>query len=245
MSRRNPLPRRPRAGGARSIPCAAAATLMLLAAVPAAAQFAPVPDQGWRESVDARRPVSGHAVVGMALAGGAPGAKLYVYTPVALPPGTLLRVDLESPDGRFHGSGLFRGQAGARRWTPLELLPAGARPGAPADLTPDQLALQVRVASADGPMAQRALLASWVDRGDEPPGGTLRLHVNSQRAQQVQIAYPGGGERPACERLRVPSTVRYDVVCDVELGRVAAGRRVTLQRRDGFSSEPITVDLPL
>ncbi|NWG73965.1 MAG: hypothetical protein HXY24_05070 [Rubrivivax sp.] len=223
--------------------------VLALGLASASAQFAPVPDRGYRESVDAKRPVSGHAIVGMSVRGGAPGDTLYVYTPMALVDGTMLRIDLETPDGRFHGSGLYSGRAGAQAWTKVALLPAGSRPRAPADVPADQIALQVRIVSADAPMAQQSLLATWIDPATQSDPVVLRLHVNSRRAQQMLVRVRDSQPATPCQRLSSPSTVRYDTICEVPLADIGASgsglHRLVLLRRDGFATESLPFELRL
>lgn len=241
-------PRATRKGGWRA-PHArrlAAALAMCLGAGTGMAQFQAVPGQEYREVVDPKRPVSGHAVVGLSLVGGAPGRQLHVYLAEAVQPGTPLRIELDSPDGRFHGSGLFDGSAPGGAWVPVTLLPEGQPTRRPADLADDELAVSVRTVGADGRSPARPLVASWAT--PDPRSATLRLHVNSRRAT-MQVLGRAGGERRACRKVRSASTVRFDTVCEIpvaELEALGEGRhRLTLLRRDGFASEPMPVEVRL
>jgi hypothetical protein len=213
---------------------------------PCAAQFQAVPGQEYREVVDPKRPVSGHAIVGLSLVGGAPGRLLNVYLAEPVRPGTPLRVELDSPDGRFHGSGLFDGSAPGGAWVPVTLLPDDQPTRRPADLADDELAVSVRTVDADGRHPARSLVASWAT--PDPRSATLRLHVNSRRAT-MQVRGRAGGERRACRKVRSASTVRFDTVCEIpvaELEPLGDGRhRLTLLRRDGFASEPMQVEVRL
>lgn len=203
----------------------------------AAAQFLPVPGQEYQEVVNPKRPVSGHAVVGASLVGGQPGTLLHVFVPRGeAAVGGPLRVELDSPDGRFHGSGLFDGSGTPGRWVPIELLPQGRRSQRPADLADADLAVMVRARSGG---QARPLLASWGT--PDLQEATLRLHVNSRRAR-ISVQRPGGGSI-ACRPVQSASIVRYDTVCEIPvsaLGPLAPGRQsVTLVRQAGFENEPI------
>ena len=183
-------PPRPAAGAQPHRPAVLA--LLLALAGPCAAQFQAVPGQEYRETVNPTRPVSGHAVVGLSLVGGAPGRQLNVFLAEAVRSGTPLRVELDSPDGRFHGSGLFDGSAPGGAWVTVTLLPDGRPTQRPPDLPDDELAVSVRTVSADGTTVLRPLLASWAQPDQRT--GTLRLHVNSRRAK-TQVRGGSGSDQ--------------------------------------------------
>jgi hypothetical protein len=217
-----------------------AATLALgltLLAGPVLAQFSAVPGQGYREVIAPKHPVSGALVVGVQLDGGSYGSTLHVRLPEAVPADTALRVEIDSPDGRFHGSGLFRGGVDAAQWVPLALLPATQASQRPADVRADELAVSVRQLSAQGVVVQRPLLASWLP----PPAADalgrqrLRLLVNSRRGQ-IQVRGRADTAVHRCARVQSASTLRFDTVCTLplaELEVVDAGLyRVTVTRRD-------------
>lgn len=219
---------------------------LLALAGPCMAQFVAVPGQEYREVVNPTRPVSGHAVVGLSLAGGTPGRQLNVYLAEAVQRGTPLRVELDSPDGRFHGSGLFDGAAPAGSWVAVTLLPDGQPSQRPQGLPAEELAVSVRSVSSDGTTVLRPLLASWAQ--SDPRAGTLRLQVNSRRAK-MQVRGRAGSDVRACKPVRSASTVRFDTVCEMpvsELEVLEGGvHRLTLLRRDGFAVEPLQVEVRL
>lgn len=238
-----------RSTGARRHRAAGLAALSLFGlalAGPCAAQFQAVPGQEYREVINPKRQVSGHAVVGISLVGGAPGRQLNVYLAEPARSGAPLRIELDSPDGRFYGTGLFDGSAPGGAWVTLTLLPDDRPTRRPPDLPVDELAVSARTVAADGETTARPLLASWAQ--PDPRTGTLRLQVNSRRAK-MQVRGRSGGEARPCRRVRSASTVRFDTVCELpvaELEAVDGGlRRLTLLRRDGFATEPLVVELRL
>lgn len=214
----------------------------LVGAGSALAQFRAVPGQEYQEVVNPKHAVSGHAVVGVSFVGGSPGRRLHVLLPAgAAGSAATLRVELDSPDGRFHGSGLFDGAGPPGTWVAIDLLPEGKESRRPADLAESDLAVLVRSMAGGAP---RPLLASW--GMPDPRDATVRLHVNSRRAK-ISVQRAGGGGSLPCRRVQSASTVRFDTVCDIPvaaLGPAVQGRyRVNLIRSDGFDNEPIVYDL--
>lgn len=222
----------------------------MLALAPARAQFSPVPGQGYREVVSPRHPVSGALVVGVQLDGGSYGPTLHVRVPEAVPPDTALRVEIDSADGSFYGAGLFRGGVAQAQWVPLTLLTPAQPSLRPASVAPDELAVAVRQLSAQGVSVQRPLLVSWQPPPTDEalPRQRLKLLVNSRRGQ-IQVRGRADAELHRCERVKSPSTLRFDTVCVLplaELEVVDAGLyRLTVLRRDGFASESTRVELRL
>jgi hypothetical protein len=221
----------------RSLPC-----LWLACALPAWSQFQAVPKHEYREVIDPKRPVSGHSVVGMSLVGGTYGRTLNVY--IAEPIEKVeLRVDVESPDGRLHGTALFRGSANKADWYGLTLMDEDPSRKGPDDARYGELALAVRVVSAGGKALPPTLLpASW----EQPPprGQTLlQLQVNSRRAEMF---VRGRGDTRKCRRAASASWVRFDAICEMPIDDLVVkdGRHsLTLLRRDGFAIEPLTVEV--
>ncbi|WP_295636528.1 hypothetical protein [uncultured Methylibium sp.] len=235
-----------RCGGRRSEWLIGVLLCGLCAWQPARAQFTEVPGHGYREVVNPKRPVGGAMVVGVSLAGGAPGRQLNVLLSERVQGGQL-RVEIDTPDGRFHGSGLFLGSA-ETGWVTLNLLPEDRRSQRPAEVPVDELAIAVRLVSAEGTLALRPLLASW-GRPDVAGGqGTVRLHVNSRRAE-VQIRGRPGTEAARCRKVTQASVVRFDAICEIDVSQMevldGGQRRATLLRRDGFSTESQVVELRL
>lgn len=209
---------------------------------PVTAQFRAVPGQEYQEAINPKHAVTGQTVVGVSFVGGTPGRRLHVLLPAGGAGGAAtLRVELDSPDGRFHGSGAFDGGGAPGSWVPIDLLPEGQPSRRPADLVESDLAVLVRSMSGGAP---RPLLASWGT--PDPRDATVRLHVNSRRARMAVQRTIGGGTLP-CRRVQSASTVRFDTVCEIPvaaLGPAVQGRyRVNLIRSDGFDNEKITYDL--
>lgn len=223
------------------------AGLLASLTLPALAQFQPVQGQEYREVMHPKHPVSGHAVVGLSVIGGAPARRLQVYLPQAwkAPAGPVsLRVDLDTPDGRLHGTGLFSGSVRGSGWQEIQLLPDQAALQRPADLDSEELALAVRVMADGGRGTPQLLLAGWAQADLQQ--ATLRLHINSRRAS-MQVQGRSGGERRACRKVKSSSSMRFDSVCELpvaELERLDDGRhQLRLLRRDGFSTETTIVPL--
>lgn len=221
------------------------------------AQLRPVVGHEYRETIDPKRPVSGHLVVGISLIDKArvdqleeaqfASRKLSVNLK-GVPANAQLRVDLDSPDGKFHGTGMWLLERGAGDWAELTLLDKD-QPRRPR-LQGGYLAISV-VAQGGGVSEPRALLASLDPKtvlaaaGD---GREIWLQVNSRRGQ-MSVRGRNGTPTAKCDRLASASVVRFDTLCKLPVGlldRQADGRhRLTLIRRDGFEVETQQIDLYL
>jgi hypothetical protein len=235
--------------GRRWLSKAAIAAVLLACALPARAQFQQVVEQPYREAIAPKLPVSGHAVVGASVFGSGSGTaasggkRLHVYFP-GKADGVTLRVELNTPDGRFHGSGLFTGSAAGGGWVELTLLSDQQPSLRPKDLPDEELAVAVRTVAAGDRGAPRLLLASW-GRPDIAQS-VLRLQVNSRRAE-IQLRGRSGAAARKCGRVKSASAVRFDTICEIPVAELDAGRsgsyRLTILRRDGFATETQVVEL--
>lgn len=221
---------------------------LLLPHATALAQFKPLSGHEYREVNDPKRQVSGQMVVGMSVVDRAQvqqleatqreSRTLRVNLPKDLPASARIRVDLDSPDGKFHGTGVWQLERAEAGWAELTLLEKG-QPQRPR-LGSGHLAVSVQAFGPDPAASPRTLLASLAPQ-DSLKGDTgtreLWLQVNSRRGQ---IMVKGSGAAQKCERVDSPSVVRFDTLCKIALSEVAgADNRIALKliRRDGFASE--------
>lgn len=235
--------RRDRAVHRRSLRNTAIAVALLTCAPPAPAQFQQVLEQPYREAIAPKLPVSGHAVVGASVFGAGSdavasgGKRLHVFFPRKTDAVTL-RVELNAPDGRFHGSGLFNGSAPGGDWVELRLLGDQQPTLRPKDLPDEELAVAVRTISAGDRGAPRLLLASW--GRPNLAQGVLRLQINSRRAE-IQVHGSKSAAPRKCSRVKSASAVRFDAICEIPLTELEAGPgggyTLTILRRDGFAVE--------
>ena len=194
-----------------------------------AADFKPMPGHAYNAVVDPKRPVSGHMVVGMSFGRGDYGTRLQAYLPGQ--PGqpgksTVLRIDIDSPDGRFLGTGLFVSDAPRAGWNSIELLSDAAKATPPpSDLPRGELSVAATLVAGDAQRQNKMVPVKWADasRGDgETP--LLRLYVNSRRAEKVTVSAGAGARAVDCQRVTARSVRRYDTICELELPRLAPGR---------------------
>ena len=203
----------------------------------ALAQVSPLPGHDYKEVVNPKRPVSGRAVVGASLQSGTieSPATLYVWSPADYAD-VQVRVDIESADGRFLGSGLYGGKLVKGRQS-ITLLPSSSHSVLPQGI--DRRDLAVSVVMTQGHQPPRQLLASWTPQ--DPEVGTLLLRVNGGRAE-ILTRGRAGLEQP-CKRVPSASIVRFNFTCEVRVAdlerRPGADSVVRLLRRDGFDTEPI------
>jgi len=225
----------------------AALAAVALAGGPAiAADFQPMPGHAYNAVIDPKRPVSGHMVVGMSFGRGDYGTRLQAYLPGQPGKGTVLRIDIDSPDGRFLGTGLFVSDAPRAGWNSIELLSDAAKATPPpSDLPRGELSVAATLVAGDAQRQNKMVRVEGADaaRGD---GETrlLRLYVNSRRAEKVTVS--AGARAVDCQRVTARSVRRYDTICELELPKLAAGsdkRSVTVTRVDGFDNESQTLDI--
>lgn len=221
--------------------------------------FKPVSGHEYREVIDPKHPVSGHTVVGAVLmTGGVPlkerqlrGNTLWFYVAQPLKPSDHIRVDLDSPDGRFHGTGMWQPvqPTEAGRWVHLPLPVKQGELRRP-ELPEGHLAVSVRV-FAGGQSASPRRLAAVLDTQDKDAPSLqnkeIWLQVNARRAQMI-VRGKAGASAVKCEPVASASLVRFDTLCKIPASHVdnVQGRyRLTLLRRDGFSYTPETVELEM
>ncbi len=218
--------------------------LLLLFSAAAQSQFTEMPGHPYREVVDRRLPTSGEAsVIGMSLVGGDYGRELHVFLADPLP-SAQLRVDVETPDGSFHGTGLFSGSTSVPGWVTLTLLSKERVSQKPAGLRPEEVAVAVRLVAAPGTVP-RLLLAAW--KRADPSSAVLRVQVNSRRARTF-VRGSASAQPAECQRVQSASRRLFDFVCDIrvaDLDVIGGKRRLTLLRSDGFAVEPQHVDVAL
>ena len=148
-----------------------------------------------------------------------------------------IRVDVASANGRLQGEGIwsFKPEPKAEEWYPLTVPPKSTRP--------EHLAASVQ--PADGPSGSTPafVVAAW---GKEQPtsASKLRLYVNARRAEMFMYM-PDGKNAVKCTPLENTPTVRFDVVCDVELPAASptSVTKLTLVRRDGNSTSRQPLEL--
>jgi hypothetical protein len=221
--------------------------------VTASAQFKPLAGHEYREFVDPKRQVSGHMVVGVSLVDKGierdledlqfDSRRLSVNL-AGLPAGSYIRVDLESPDGRFHGTGMWQLEVAGAGWHTLTLLDTGdlRRPR----LQRGYLAISVQ-AFPDGPArSPRTVLASLLPQQKLEAADASRelwIQVNGRRGK---VFVQGEGTAQPCERVASPSVVRFDTLCKIrasQLRRKGNASHVTLERRDGFARDAQDVEV--
>jgi hypothetical protein len=211
--------------------------------------FAPVPGAEYSEHVDAPLPVSGLALVGLALAGEFdPDAKvLHVY--LAQPFSGRLRLEITTADGRFRAQAVYEGRSGGDEWVALSIDPGDSSRKARQHLIdhPTPVAVSVRPVT-DGRTATDSIFqASWGILPGATDERVLRLHVNSRRAD-MYVRAPGAKAVP-CKSLRIAAAVRFDTLCELTW-RPSAARsgqaalpQLELVRRDGFDESQQRVTL--
>lgn len=217
-----------------------AATLLAVAGPLPAAEFTPLPGREFRETVNARIPVSGESVVGVTIppAGGkSPWQGLWVKAPAGLRSKPLrVSVEIASADAVYRGTAELRGAVDAAddEWLRLPIEPTGKH--IQPFLNGEVLAVKVLATTTRDERQQGSsdgderfhLVATWVDPATLAGDATVRLHVNSQRGDIFLL-----GER--CKPIRWDRRTRFDAVCDLPVGRIPEDGKVTLLRRDGAS----------
>lgn len=245
------------AGVARGAASAAVAVVLLMAA-PASAQFRPLKGHEYREVVDPKHNVSGHLVVGLTVvdpqrtaqleAIQLKGRKISIYVAGELNAKEQIRVDVDSPDGRFHGTGMWEIEEPVRApgWVELTLLPDDAPTRRP-PLQGGHLAVSVRLVRPGPGTGPQLVLASLLPRDVVAAHGGERelwVQVNARRAQMM---VRGTGEAKPCERVTSASAVRFDALCKIAVSQLekdaANVYRMTLLRRDGFGFQSHEVRL--
>lgn len=230
------------------------ALIHLLLPVAASAQFKPLSGHEYREFIDPKRQVSGHMIVGMSLVDKGierdledlqfDSRRLSVNL-AGLPAGSHIRVDLESPDGRFHGTGMWQIEVAGTGWHTLTLLDKGdlRRPR----LRSGYLAISVQAFPGGPSGPPRAILASLLPRQNLEAADESRelwIQVNGRRGKV--LVQGGKGTAQPCERVTSASVVRFDTLCKIRVSQLPHNGNayvVTLERRDGFARDPQDIEV--
>jgi hypothetical protein len=203
--------------------------------------FEQVPGSEYREQIDTPVSVSGLALVGLALAGpiDLDAKVLYVY--LTQPFDGRLRLEMTTADGRFRAQALYEGQSKGLEWVALSIEPHNDDKQSRAELkrNPTELAVAVRPVTTGGTAIDTLLQVSWGKLPDAQADRTLRLYVNSRRADMF-VRAPGMDKEKGCTQLHIPNAVRFDTVCEIPWRPPAASKlsapkpQLQLLRRDGF-----------
>jgi hypothetical protein len=217
------------------------ALLFLLVALPAAGQFRPTPGREYREVYNPVNPVSGEAVVGLAVAPTEMAQRAgMVQVFFDQPFSGEIQIETTTADGRFRGEGAYSGSTKGKEWVSLPIA-ASSSPDGKASPSRPVSATSLAIA-ARGP-GGALYLVRW---GDSPLSGTsntLRLYVNSRRAEMFVRA---GRRVERCATTGVTQPVRFDSYCDVPMTEVPRDGQLILIRRDQFDerTQPVIVKMP-
>jgi hypothetical protein len=216
--------------------------------------LAPVPGFEYKETIGARRAISGALVVGLTLQSERvplpPDSfdQIFVYLTDGLKPGEKVRVEIESPDGVYRGTGVFQGRFESGRWARLPLLADSGEPLLIGDFARHGIAINASLTRAGSisekpsPTVQR-LLSSWIE--DESGRTHVGFQVNSRRGN-VSVSADGRSFRE-CSKVDSASTLVFDRLCFVELRDLAAlpePKALIIVVR-GFGRETVEIDVPL
>lgn len=200
----------------------------LLTAHTAQAQYAPVPGRNYTERLNPTNPVSGEAVVGVAIAGDVKDLhSLRVWMP--RPHKGRLRVETLTADGRLRGEGEFEGETTTPGWIELTLMTPEQRSRQQLEGDATKLAVSVFDES------RMRFVARW---GDVALSQGVRFYVNSRRAD---VFIRGSGQAIRCQRLDLPKPLRFDSYCDVPLAEIPPDGSLKLIRRDESDEQTQTV----
>lgn len=240
---RNPLERKSevRDGRCREALGLLCAMLMLGCALPATAQFRPVPGREYREYHNPANPVRGEAVIGLAIAPTESEQRSAVVQ-VLLPPAYNgeVRVETATADGRFRGEGVFSGATKDKEWVSLPLSPSSGGDTKAAIARPtNPLSLAISARGVDGTI----FVTRWGDAPLSASTSSLRIYVNSRRAEMFLRA---GSRVIRCLAVGVPQPVRFDSYCDVLMTDIPRDGQMLLIRRDQFDeqTQALKVQLP-
>ncbi len=215
------------------------------------ASFQAVPGSSYREVVNPKLSVSGQMVVGLVVGTIGYHSRLWARVP-PLPANSDLRIEVDSPDGRFHGSGLYQGTSDRPAWAELRLLAPGTGSQFPSSMTKDETAALAELPPAGG-RPRRLLLVSWEE--PEPAGKPgwkdkqLHIMVNSRRATRMEVRVTGTDAKGECARVASGQVKRFDTLCRLDMKALTAGAqgspKVRLLRYDGFDVEQFDFELVL
>lgn len=188
----------------------------------------------YQEQIDPAVPVSGLALVGLALAGPIDLDAKVLHVFLAKPFDGRLSLEMTSANGRFRAHAMYEGRSDGNEWIALSIDPRDADKSARAQLkrNPTELAVAVRPVTSGGTVMDTVLQVSWGDLPASQSDRNLRLHVNSRRAE-IFVRAPGMQKAMSCTQLRIPTAIRFDSVCEVTW-RPSLSGQLQLIRRDGF-----------
>ena len=225
------------------VACRAATVLVFAVGIAGAAEFTPVEGHEYSEFYDKPTPVSGVSIVGAMLDTGQSQSSMEVLWVYFKQP-FVGQIDLEvlSADGRFLGRGAFKGStSGIGEWGRLSLASPKNRAQRPPGLDQGAIAASVHASSRD-----TVLVSAWGPKPGQLDGASVRLFVNSRRAQMAVRVNPDPRvPMIQCERLGILHTVRFDTECRLRVADLAPDRKITLVRRDGMRTESQSVTLEL
>jgi hypothetical protein len=216
----------------------AAMWLALAACWPAQADF--IEKKKYQEVMDPPTPVRGHAVVGLSVKPSAQDLRSDVVSVRFDPdlPTQEIRLDVASANGRLRGDGLWEHTptGPSKNWVVLAAPPRGSRPD-----QVDHVALAAQPATLNDSNVPTFQLAAWGRISDDPASVTIRVYVNTRRAE-LFVYGPGTPNGVRCQPVAGGPTVRFDAVCDMDLslGKERSAQ-LTLVRRDGgqTSKQPV------
>lgn len=207
--------------------------------------FVQVLGSEYREQLDPPVPVSGLALVGLALSGPIDLDAKILHVFLTKPFDGRLSLEMTSADGRFRAQGLYEGKSDGNEWVALQISPrAGDQAREYLKKNQTELAVAVRPVTRTGNTAlDQVFQVTW---GRQPESGldrTLRLHVNSRRGD-MSVRVLGDTTAGVCKALRIATAVRFDTVCEVPWRSSGAGAPdLQLIRRDGFDESLQRVQL--
>lgn len=223
---------------------AVAIALACLATTVASAEEGPAFQEvtgSFRELVDANRPVSGTALVGVAVTTPAQTADLsdlWIYLPSRYRGEIALSV--ATSDARYMATGVFAVNRSAQGWVRI-LYPQRASAGTLANYPVERLAVHAERRSDGVP-----LLVRWGASG----GDTLQIQINSERSESfvIRSGRNGQAQRTTCATLPTGVSIRFDTVCSLPLASLRRDEQIRVFRRRGntFVNPPVDVhvDLP-
>jgi hypothetical protein len=202
----------------------------LYATASTGAEFQAVDGHEYREFHKPVNPVRGEAVVGLAIAPSERDQRADVVQVFLPEPFTgQLRLETISADGSFRGEGLFDGESQGEEWASLPLAARGAaNEGRERPANPETLSIAVRDAKGS------LYVARWGDTLEQKSNDTLRIYVNSRRAEMFLRV---GGRVDRCHSLDIPQPERFDAYCDVSWSEIPADGNLVLIRRDQFEEQ--------
>lgn len=225
----------------------AAAFAIALAASAAAQSFTPAEGGGFRERVDASRPVSASSVlVGLGVADSRllaarqrPRRHLWILC-LGNCAGRI-EVEATSASGRYEGRGRFDGAATHGTWVRLPLDPPSRSVlAARQNLPDDQLATIAWPIDARGRRIERPMVTAWTESDVPPSGDMLLIAVGGQDDMWLRA---GSGRAIPCLPTSGRSFTAFAKVCQLPLANLPADGRMAIVRREGTGERVIPLRL--